>query len=88
MGAPEVPPLCRETQSLGQQLLKTTVGTNGLIALRLFYNVRFFRGCGSYTYMCHTYLCMYKHIFMIHNIYKTLLSRYRPCFVSGTKFEF
>ena len=34
-GAPEVPPLCRETQSLGQQMLvlsceNATVGTNGL----------------------------------------------------------
>ena len=35
-GAPEVPPLCRETQSLGQHMLEhscenATVGTNGLI---------------------------------------------------------
>ena len=30
-GAPAVPPLCRETQSLGQQMLNATVGTNGLI---------------------------------------------------------
>ena len=35
-GAPAVPPLCRETQSLGQQVLElscenATVGTNGLI---------------------------------------------------------
>ena len=30
-GAPEVPPLCRETQSLGQQMLKTPFGINGLI---------------------------------------------------------
>ena len=30
-GAPEVPPLCRETQSLGQQMLNATVGINGLI---------------------------------------------------------
>ena len=29
-GAPEVPPLCRETQSLGQQMLDATVGINGL----------------------------------------------------------
>ena len=34
-GAPEVPPLCRETQSLGQQMFElscenATVGTNGL----------------------------------------------------------
>ena len=34
-GAPEVPPLCRETQSLGQQMLElscenATVGKNGL----------------------------------------------------------
>ena len=30
-GAPEVPPLCRETQSLGQQILNAPVGINGLI---------------------------------------------------------
>ena len=29
-GAPEVPPLCRETQSLGQQMLNTPVGINEL----------------------------------------------------------
>ena len=29
-GAPEGPPLCRETQSLGQQMLNATVGINGL----------------------------------------------------------
>ena len=29
-GAPEVPPLCRETQSLGQQMLKEPLGINGL----------------------------------------------------------
>ena len=32
-GAPEVPPLCRETQSLGRQMLNAPVGINGLIAL-------------------------------------------------------
>ena len=31
MGAPAVPPLCRETQSLGQQMLNATVGINGSI---------------------------------------------------------
>ena len=30
MGAPEVPPLCRETQSLGQQMLNAPFGINGL----------------------------------------------------------
>ena len=30
-GAPEVPPLCRETQSLGQQMLNAPLGINGLI---------------------------------------------------------
>ena len=30
MGAPRVPPLCRETQSLGQQMLNAPVGINGL----------------------------------------------------------
>ena len=34
-GAPEVPPLCRETQSLGQQMLNATVGINGSIMQRL-----------------------------------------------------
>ena len=29
-GAPVVPPLCRETQSLGQQMLKEPLGINGL----------------------------------------------------------
>ena len=29
-GAPAVPPLCRETQSFGQQMLNATVGINGL----------------------------------------------------------
>ena len=29
-GAPEVPPLCRETQSLGQQMLNAPVGINEL----------------------------------------------------------
>ena len=31
-GAPEVPPLCRETQSLGQQMLNAPLGINGLTA--------------------------------------------------------
>ena len=30
-GAPEVPPLCRETQSLGQQMLNAPLGINGLM---------------------------------------------------------
>ena len=30
-GAPEVPPLCRETQSLGQQMLNAPLGINGSI---------------------------------------------------------
>ena len=30
MSAPRVPPLCRETQSLGQQMLNAPVGINGL----------------------------------------------------------
>ena len=32
-GAPEMPPLCRETQSLGQQMLNATLGVNGLSTL-------------------------------------------------------
>ena len=35
-GAPEVPPLCRETQSLGQQMLKAPLGINGLMFGGLF----------------------------------------------------
>jgi len=34
-GTPAVPPLCRETQSLGQQMLNATVGINGLNLLVL-----------------------------------------------------
>ena len=33
-GAPAVPPLCGETQSLGQQILNATVGINGLMRSR------------------------------------------------------
>ena len=29
-GAPDAPPICRETQSLGQQMLNAPVGINGL----------------------------------------------------------
>ena len=36
-GAPAVPPLCRETQSLGQRMLNATVGINGLISGRQMY---------------------------------------------------
>ena len=36
MGAPEVPPLCRETQSLGQQMLNTPFGINGLTSPILY----------------------------------------------------
>ena len=32
-GAPEVPPLCRETQPLGPQMLNAPFGINGLIIL-------------------------------------------------------
>ena len=35
-GAPEVPPLCRETQSLGQQMLNAPVGINGINFFILF----------------------------------------------------
>ena len=35
-GAPEVPPLCRETQSLGQQMLNAPVGINGLKLIKAF----------------------------------------------------
>ena len=30
-GTPDVPPLCQETQSLGQQMLNAPFGINGLI---------------------------------------------------------
>ena len=32
-GAPEVPPLCRETQSLGQHMLNAPFGINGLMPM-------------------------------------------------------
>ena len=38
-GAPEVPPLCRETQSLGQQMLNATVGIIGLTICFEFCNL-------------------------------------------------
>ena len=43
MGAPKVPPLCRDTQSLGQHMLElscenATVGTNG-ISLTMYISV-------------------------------------------------
>ena len=41
-GAPEVPPLCRETQSLGQQMLNAPVGINGLTGIKTE-GVMFFR---------------------------------------------
>ena len=37
-GAHEVPPLCRETQSLGQQMLKEPLGINGLSTVYEFWN--------------------------------------------------
>ena len=36
-GAPEVPPLCRETQSLGQQMLNAPVDINGLTHTHTLY---------------------------------------------------
>ena len=38
-GAPEVPPLCRETQSFGQQMLNATVGINGLTIFEIEFSV-------------------------------------------------
>ena len=35
-GAPELPPLRRETQSLGQQMLNAPVGINGLKAMYIY----------------------------------------------------
>ena len=43
--APEAPPLCRETQSLGQQMLNAPVGINGLtrvIARKMMIVIIFF----------------------------------------------
>ena len=37
MGAPEVPPWCRETQSLGQQMLNAPLGINGLSCVRFLW---------------------------------------------------
>ena len=44
-GAPAVPPLCRETQSLGQQMLNATVGINGLnwMAAKVSNNFYYFK---------------------------------------------
>ena len=42
-GAPAVPPLCRETQSLGQQMLNATVGKNEVSRLCTCCS-RYFRG--------------------------------------------
>ena len=39
MGAPRVPPLCRETQSLGQQMLNAPFGINGLKIVKVGNNV-------------------------------------------------
>ena len=39
-GAPEVPPLCRETQSLGQQMLNAPLGINGLKNSSAFIDAR------------------------------------------------
>ena len=36
-GAPEVLPLCRETQSLGQQMLNAPVGINGISKVHFMY---------------------------------------------------
>ena len=36
-GAPEVPPLCRETQSLGQQMLEVRAGTSKALHTRTFF---------------------------------------------------
>ena len=46
-GAPEVPPLCRETQSLGQQMLKGPLGINGLN--KVLYRIRPPRSSGTVT---------------------------------------
>ena len=49
-GAPMVPPLCRETQSLGQQMLNAPVGINGLskegIVGRVFWS------CSTWIELC------------------------------------
>ena len=43
-GSPEVPPLCRETQSLGQQMLNAPLGINGLTFTQshLFYVIKYY----------------------------------------------
>ena len=50
MGAPRVPQLCRETQSLGQQMLNAPVGINGLMQkcfICFIYSVSKYSVCGS-----------------------------------------
>ena len=49
-GAPGVPPLCRETQSLGQQMLNAPVGINGLTPLPgylVIRHVQIYRKCSE-----------------------------------------
>ena len=48
-GAPEVPPLCRETQSLGQQMLNASVGINFLVWIQSRYQ-SFEFNFGNYQY--------------------------------------
>ena len=51
-GAPEVPPLCRETQSLGQQMLNVTMGINGLTMRCVYVTVCMYVYIYIYKYWC------------------------------------
>ena len=55
MGAPEGPPLHRETQSLGQQMLNAPVGINGLTS----FNERLHRVNSHYCSVAYIYTIDY-----------------------------
>ena len=62
-GTPEVPPLCRETQSLGQHMLElsyenATVGTNGLSDYNCIYMM--------FIYVCIIYSTLYLTIYELN----------------------
>ena len=64
-GAPEVPPFCREMQSLGQQMLNATVGINGLSG-HAGYNLSFYTVFFS---KIHINFNFYQNFFGIRYIY-------------------
>ena len=59
MGAPRVPPLCWETQSLGQQMLNAPFGINGLN----WVSSKYWKG------KLNTKVNLYRYIYRLTNIY-------------------